>query len=200
MIERRPILVTLGVMAAAFGAVLVALVVLDRSDSGTAPIETTRVAAGDIVLRGDEAVAGFLADFERSIDATFRIVAEYTREVDTGLSVTNRFALIQRPPRQLIRTITGTEVGAFLNDSELRELTQLVTGDDSTYTVVGSADGCWHLVLREFVPASPLGTTTDYCFDEATGAPMLVHTSRAEGTDTMVTIEVYADVSDADFD
>ncbi len=206
MIERRPALVAIGVMAAAFGAVLAALVVVDRTGSDSTAAESpdtwsSVVPPGEaIVVRGTEAVAGFLADYERGIGATFRIVAEYTREVDTGASITNRFELIQRPPRQLIRSISGTETGAFLNKSEFREVTSLVTGPDSAYTVVGTLDGCWQLVLRELIPASPLGTTTDYCFDETTGAPMYIHTSRAEGTDTLVTIEVYATVSDTDFE
>ncbi|MCP5029568.1 MAG: hypothetical protein GY929_25130 [Actinomycetia bacterium] len=204
MIERRQILVTVAVMVVAFGAVLAALIVLTWGDSsdGAEPAGVTSLAppGDEVLVSGTKAAAGFLAAFRRSTESTFRIEVELTREVATGLSATSRFVLVQKPPRQLVRSMQGTEVGAFIGDRELHELTELVAGADSVYTVVGTVGGCWQLVLREFLPAAPLGTTTEYCFDEATGAPMYVHTSRAEGTDTMTTIMVTSEVADADFD
>ncbi|MCP3856342.1 MAG: hypothetical protein GY745_12350 [Actinomycetia bacterium] len=203
---RRQTLATVGVMAVAFATVLAALLVLNRDDATNATAASPNSTAAlfdpgdEVTIRGSAAVDGFLADYERSLDSTFRILADISREVDTGASISNRFELVQRPPRQVVRTITGTEVGALLSDQERAELTALVTGADSTYTVVGTAAGCWQLVLREFIPAAPLGTITEYCFDEATGAPMYIHTSRAEGTDTMVTIEVTGEVTDTDFE
>ena len=141
MNERRVNLVAVGAMAVAFVVVLSALVVLARGDDSIAEVDagtqsTLTDPGGDVVLRGGEAVATFLAEFERSTDSTFKIVAELTREVDTGASITNRFEVVQRPPRQFIRSISGTEQGAIVSDAQFDEVTTLVSGVDSMYTVV----------------------------------------------------------------
>lgn len=172
----------------------------------------------------DEAAAGFLAAWERSRTATYRVVSTFSRATPTGEAVVATSTIVQRPPDRLVAqggAVTGwldgrrrvcdtTPDGVRCQEldagggwaaevaSGLDLLTGYVTGPTPLYRVAVDDEGCFRLRLARAVLAPPYGTRAQWCFDAATGAVARLEVERREGTDLVVADEIDPRVTDAD--
>jgi hypothetical protein len=89
-------------------------------------------------------------------------------------------------------------------EDQLASLRGYVTGDDPLYEVtadLGTDVGdCFELALAHRIVAPPLGITSRYCFDPETGAPTDTHVEAVEAVDDVHTLQLEAEVTDADLD
>jgi hypothetical protein len=180
----------------------------------------------------EDPIPAFLDAWARSQSATFRTVADFTRESkSTGAVLTRRIVVAQRPPDRLRvdnagatglvdgRRVTctyGEDEALHCDDAEARvtyeqqaerqldTIRGYVTDDPALYTVeadLGTDDGdCFDLGLAIEMVAPPLGVRSRYCFDPETGAPTLSRVESVEAVDTVRTIQVQDEVTDADLD
>ena len=97
------------------------------------------------------------------------------------------------------------EVGGDFDEAlgdELAVLRTYVEGDAPLYRVeedpVDGAQVCFDLRLDRPIVAPPYGERARFCFDDETGAPVLVRVERVEATDLTEATEVRSEVRDAD--
>ena len=79
-------------------------------------------------------------------------------------------------------------------------LRALTTGPLAAYEVRWGDDGCFQLELRARILNPPYGEDATLCFDAATGAPRSTLIHRTQSTDTRRTLNLRAEVTDADLD
>ena len=164
----------------------------------------------------------FLDAWERSLTGTYAVTQRVDRRLVSGRSFSSEVRLVQRPPDRIREGSAGTEGQvdgrrfgcvpdggcrfggiarpyAEVVDEQMDLMRALVTGTRAAYAVRRGEDGgCFLLVLRGRVLVPPYGEDATFCFDEETGAPVSSVVHRAEATDTTTTIELRADVRDAD--
>lgn len=169
----------------------------------------------------------FLDAYERSRQATFALARTFTRTFPDGRSLAYDERLVQAPPDDRLLIGAGTASGRLdgrilrcavtpaganrcfqgaeaepWDDEVAREvddLGSLVLGPDRAYDVEsGPDDGCFTLVLAIEVLAPPYGERAVFCYDETTGAPTRIEIHRAEASDVRETVELRAEVTEAD--
>jgi hypothetical protein len=210
-----------GLLAAAATAT-VGLVGRDAAPAAGVPGPPTSAAvtpAGS----GDDAVAPFLAAWERAASGTFVVRSTFERRLAGGQAMSAESVLAQRPPDRLLRqggTVTGRLAGRQVACAEVEgdpvpcadagpappwpdqvaaevaAVRRLVTGVSPRYAVESVADGCFRLRLRVWQPAPPYGTRSTFCFDPATGAPTRTEVARPEATDVTTATDISAPTSE----
>jgi hypothetical protein len=187
------------------------------------------IGAPPTVQRGPRAAQDFVDAWHRSQTATYVVDAAVTRTLPNGQQINWEQHEVRRPPERLmvgLGTVEGRlgdhlvrcasdpsgnsrctqsapddtfadEVAA--DTAELRR--ELI--DDSLYTVVdfGEDHGthCYRLDLAKQFPSPPYGTSALFCFDVATGAPVLTVVEQPESTTrTVASRPIRGDVTDAD--
>jgi hypothetical protein len=175
------------------------------------------------------ATPAFIEAYERSRTGTYAIVEIFERRLVDGRTFNTEITTAQRPPNRLVTsgtTIEGEVDGervacARAGDTEegdlgcrrapvtqsfaarVREevdlLRALVTGRLAAYAVRWADGGCFEMRLRARILNPPYGEDATLCFDAATGAPRSTLIHRTQSTDTRTTVDLRADVTDADF-
>lgn len=205
---------------------LIALGVLDDEPGGPAVPTDETGGAGDRAAdeggpRAEDADA-FLAAFERSRLGTFVVESTLERTFPGGTGFTAETSVAQDPPDRLERSLGSvtarlgddvtlcriTETGRYrctagraersyrdLVDDEVEALATYLGGDLPLYSVTADGD-CFDLAQMRPLPAPPYGTAARFCFDDETGALVLLRIERDEAVDvteaTSVTGEVRA--------
>ena len=172
-----------------------------------------------------DAVADFLAAYERSRTATFVVEQTFARTAPDGRSITYERRLVQRPPDdrllvgggnaegrldgRVVRCSTAPDGSAVCQQgppadrydeevaAEVGELRRYLT---ELYFLSPGDPGCWVLELVEEFPSPPYGEEATFCFDAATGAPTLLEVVRPEATDVTEAVAVRSTVTAADLD
>jgi hypothetical protein len=166
----------------------------------------------------------FLAAWERSREATFRMEADFLRTGSSGAQLADDLLIVQRPPDRL--TVDGdgatglvdgqrigcaarpdgrlrcnqAEAGVTYDEevaNQLETLSSYVAGDSLLYRVRDEG-ACFQLDLARDIPAPPLGTLATYCFDEEIGALTLTRIERPEAVDETTAVALTGTVTDAD--
>ena len=177
-------------------------------------------------VTGQEAVDEFLAAWRASRLGTYVAETTFEREAPNG-TLTAPGRIVQRPPDRIVEQFGGVDgrlAGKVLRcatdpagryactqeagagdyeedvDRELATLASYFVEPKPLYRVSGDGHGCFRLALSLAFPSAPYGDGAQFCFDEATGAPLLTRIVREEGTDTTRTTTVRADVTDEDLE
>jgi hypothetical protein len=187
------------------------------------------VLGEDDEVTGEAAAQALLADYTRSLDATYRIEGEFTRTMPDERELSSGLLVVQRPPDRLQRSLGSTsgvvggrlvncgpsgEGGAYdcapgalaepfeaRRAQQLEGLEQYVTGDGRVYDVVAHGDRCYELRGRRFEPTASFGLGAELCFDGPTGALRRLQVEREGGAvDELLGVVVTGTVTDADFD
>ena len=176
---------------------------------------------------GPKATQAFLDAWQRSQQGTFVVEYRFTRVVAGGRGFEGKTRLAQRPPDRLfvglgtvdgridghkidcatepggdVRCFPGATVGAY-DDEVAREIDRLrhyVEGDLPLYRTSWTWNGCFALALARNLPAAQYGMRATFCFDDRTGAQVLVEVVRPEGTDRSIATSLRAGVTDSDFE
>jgi hypothetical protein len=208
----RPLAVVAGLMVGALAAVVVVGVggIGDRAAPAPAP----------------EATGDFIAAFQRSIEGTYVVEADYRRVLDDGRTMDSATFVAQRPPDRIERQfggITGTVNGKQVNCSTATEgqfkcgvsaaapdpvqvrqqqmdNLQSYFAAPALYRVVRSGADCFELTQMRAYPTAPYGSRARICFDEATGAIRFLEEHLDGAVDTLDAVTIRGQVSDQDFD
>lgn len=185
------------------------------------PGDTGDEAADEAVRRAEDAEA-FLEAFERSRLGTFVVESTLQRTFPGGSGFTAESSVAQDPPDRLERSLGSvtarlgsditlcrvTDAGRYrcttgraersyrgLVADEVEVLATYLGGDLPLYAVTADGD-CFDLDQVRPLPAPPYGTAARFCFDDETGALVLLRVERDEAVDlteaTSVTAEVRA--------
>jgi hypothetical protein len=195
------------------------------------------VAAAVLILGGSfdgrvtpvvvpDASPAFIAAFQRSLEGTYAVEADYTRTLSDGRTLKSNVFVAQRPPDSIRRQfggIAGTvaghtvscsaEVGGQFHCSASRvapdsaatinqEMANLRTyfASPALYLVARSTADCFKLTQNRPAVTLPYGSAATFCFDRPTGAVRIL-TQRLEGaTDRLEATLVRGEVTAADFD
>jgi hypothetical protein len=152
------------------------------------------------------------------------VVLRFERRTTAGRSLVSEVRIAQRPPDRLAtglgsidarrdgrRLACATGADGKLRcrdggpappygqevDAEVALLRGYFSGPNPLYRV-RAGGGCYALDLLVSMPAPPYGRRARFCFDPATGAPVVSVVVRAEATDRQQAVEVRAVVGDAD--
>ncbi|HUW02043.1 MAG TPA: hypothetical protein VMW08_06820 [Acidimicrobiales bacterium] len=151
---------------------------------------------------GEEASTSFLQHWERYRGATYAAQTVFTRERTGGSSLRAEGLRVQRPPDELIVSLSDAELrtdegvtrcvgGVDAEDTrcfgpttgvpyeervraELDALASYFVGPEPLYEVTEREDGCFALDQVRPLPIAPYGRRATFCFDDATGALMRV--------------------------
>ena len=205
-------------LAGVLAGSLVAAVVLG---AGWAPDRT------DEFRTDPEAVAGFLASWERSRTGTYRLESSFRRTVEGRSGIASTQEVVQRPPERLVSQggsvearvggrlvscATGPDDQLQCRDrgpappyedevaEELETLEDYVRDDRRPPYFVDRVDGCFRLRLAVELPAASrtYGETARFCFDPETGALLRSVVTRAASEDVTEMVELSAEVDDRD--
>lgn len=173
-------------------------------------------------------VDAFLVAWERSLTGTWAMTAVFTRTAPGVRVEPLPARMAQRPPDRLsaqFGSIEGRLGGRIVGcapgpdgalhcrdggpapafdvevDAEVDRLAKMLGRAGSEfplYEVADEGSGCFSLALVFDLPAPPYGTGARFCFDAATGAPVLVEVRRAEATDRRVASQLRAALTDED--
>jgi hypothetical protein len=177
-------------------------------------------------LTGEPAAQSFLDAWERSRLGTYVVESTFRREhPDGSFSASTR--IVQRPPDRLsiglggvegtldghiLRCATdtsgdfecfdGPEAGDYREqvDKEIENLEGAVRGSRPLYLVESDGPGCFRLVLALAFPSPPYGDSARFCFDDDTGATVLIEIRRGDAVDTTTAISVRSEVTEADLE
>ena len=204
-----------GVAGAVVGSVVALALVLGGALDG----RVTRAPGAD-------ASAEFLAAYQRSLEGTYVVLADFTRRLDSGATLTSSAMVAQRPPDVIRRQFGGlsgtvggktvgctTEVdGTFLCSpaadappfeetvrTSVETMTSYFTDTPPLYRAVRYGSDCFELIQNRPSAVLPYGSQARFCFDEATGA-VKVLIERLEGAiDSFEATEIRGGVSPQDF-
>lgn len=208
----------IGVVAGAvIGALgVAALVAADWPPTAEGPPPETAAAA-----------RRFVDAWRRSRESTWVLDGRFERVTTAGKRLATDVHIAQRPPDRVV-TGLGT-IDARVGDSRLacapddagqvhcrragvarpyaedvadvvRNLRSYVLGPGRFYAVSEDGRWCFRVRLIRRVLSPPYGEHARFCFDPATGAPVLSEIARTEGRDRTVAIRVKAAPTAADLD
>lgn len=172
-----------------------------------------------------EATQEFIAAFQRSLDSTYVVRANFTRTLESGRTLESSTFVAQRPPDRIERQfggITGTVAGhqimcsgatggafhcgpaAAATDANATLAQQLVNlrsyfADPALYRVVRADDECFELTQIRPLALAPYGSSATMCFDPPTGAMRYLTQTLEGATDTFEAFEIRPFASDQDF-
>lgn len=220
--------VAAGVVAGGLAAVAVVASGALDDDGGDAVTTATRLdAAGEAEQRAADAEA-FVAAYERSRTGTYVVSSTFRRTFPSGTSFTSETTVAQRPPDRVERSLgsvtarvdgrvvlcSTTATGRYrcrqgrsersyrsIVEREVEALRGYVEGDVPLYSVTADDEGeraCFDLEQVRPLPAPPYGTTARFCFDDGTGALVMLRVERDEAVDLTEATEVRATVRDRD--
>ena len=204
-----------GVAGAVLGSIVAVVLVLGGALDG-------RVASGP----APDASAEFLAAYQRSLEGTYVVHADFTRRLDSGAVLTSSALVAQRPPDTIRRQfggITGTVAGSIVScsteaggtfhcapvaDAPPYEDTVRQSVDTMTsyfadpvplYRAVRYGSDCFELIQNRPSAVLPYGSQARFCFDDGTGAVRLL-IERLEGAiDTFEATDIRSGVGAQDF-
>ena len=184
-----------------------------------------RITAGP----SPDASAPFLAAYQRSLEGTYAVRAEFTRRLDSQATLTSEALVAQRPPDSIRRQfggITGTISGSIITcATEVGGTFHCAPGGDAPafadtvrqsvdtmtsyfavtpeapalYRAVRYGDDCFELIQNRPSAVLPYGSQARFCFDEATGAVRLLIEKLEGSIDTFEATEIRSSVSPQDF-
>jgi hypothetical protein len=211
-LPRLPLLGTIGGIAVGV-AVAAVLITGGHFDGRVTPVPVP------------DASEAFVTAFQRSIEGTYVVEADYTRVLTDGRTLRSRALVAQRPPDSVRRQfggITGTVAGRTVTcSSELggqfhcggsapapdptatmqQEMDNLRSyfAPPALYRATSAGTDCFKLTQDRPSAVLPFGSAAKFCFDPGTGAIRIL-TQRLEGaTDTFEATLVRGEVTDADF-
>lgn len=175
---------------------------------------------------GADASAEFLAAYQRSLEGTYVVQADFTRRLDSGATLTSSAMVAQRPPDTIRRqfggisgTIGGKIVGCTTEpdgtfhcspaadappfeetvQQSVETMTSYFTEAPPLYRAVRYGSDCFELIQNRPSAILPYGSQARFCFDDATGA-IKVLIERLEGAiDSFEATEIRGSVSPQDF-
>ena len=174
-----------------------------------------------------EAVAGFLASWERSRTETYRLESSFRRTVEGRSGIASTQEIVQRPPERLVSQsgsvearldgrlvscATGPDEELQCRDrgpappyedevaEELERLEGYVRDERRPPYFVDRVDGCFRLRLAIELPAASrtYGETARFCFDPETGALLRSVVTREGSEDVTEMVALTDEVDDRD--
>jgi len=193
------------------------------------------IAAGVVVAGGGldgrmtpvpvvDASDAFVAAFQRSLEGTYVVEADYTRVLTDGRTLKTRAFVAQRPPDSIRRqfggisgTVAGhlvscsTDVGHFhcgpsvpapdpaaTNAASIQTLRSYFVAP-ALYQATHDGRDCFKLSQARPSTVLPYGSQARFCFDPDTGAVRILSQHLEGATDTLEATLVRGTVTDADF-
>ena len=175
---------------------------------------------------GADASAEFLAAYQRSLKGTYAVKATFTRQLDSGATLSSNALVAQRPPDSIRRQfggITGTIQGHVVSCStevdgtfhcspaadapsfeetvqqSVETMTSYFTDTPPLYRAVRYGDDCFELIQNRPSALLPYGSQARFCFDEATGAIRLLIERKEGAIDTFEATDIRGSVTATDF-
>ncbi|MGZ4785123.1 MAG: hypothetical protein ACXV5S_05595 [Acidimicrobiales bacterium] len=201
------------------GAVVGSLVAVALVMGGALDDRVPKVPAPD-------ASAEFLAAYQRSLEGTYVVRADFTRRLDSGATLRSNALVAQRPPDSIRRQFGGisgtigghlvtcsTEDGGGFHCSpsadappyeetvqqSVQTMTSYFTETPALYRAVRYGADCFELIQNRPSAVLPYGSQARFCFDEATGAVKEL-IERLEGAiDTFEATDIRGSVTAGDF-
>lgn len=186
-----------------------------KAQSTVVPVAVTRAATRD-----------FISAWTRMVNGAWLVESNHTRTLKNGQTATFTVRDIQSPPDYLDVSATETNgsVGGRLyvcaSDNQgsvtgcrdngpavpfealaqrkLSAVQNAVLGADATYDVADVGAGCYRVFVKAGKTTNVWGNSTKFCFDAATGAPVLTRIETDEGLAETTAIKV-VEPSPADF-
>jgi len=175
-----------------------------------------------------DATEPFMAAFQRSLDGTYYVQANYTRTLTDGRQLTSRSLVVQRPPDSLRRqfgsisgtvdskvvTCSGTTGGttgdfhcgpsvAAPDPAQTRQTTldnlRTYFADPAVYRVTADGPDCFELTQNRPSTSLPYGSEARFCFDPDTGAIRLLREKLDGATDQFEATLIRGQVTGSDF-
>jgi hypothetical protein len=213
--------VLLAAAGIALGAVVgvVAVGVGGGSSGDPAPSDESTAEPNDLAVS-----EAFFEAWWRSRTGTYRADGTFERTLADGSTLSSSRVLVQRPPDVLVLQsgeVRGTLDGAYLRCTvdpegnqrctsagtaaehravvrgELDRFAGLLQGADPLYRLTDE-DGCFVFQRRRAIDPAPYGDEARMCFDDASGAMVLLRLERDGVVDEVVVTSVRASVTDAD--
>lgn len=211
------------ILLAAAAAVTVASLVV-------VALVVTGVVGKDRTVRGEEAVEGLVAAWERYRMGTFAVESEWRRTmVADERTLYSATFLAQRPPDRIQRQhgavrgqvdgspiYCGTEPDGDYRctpaarpapdyrttvDGELEAWRSYVAGPVPLYEITSDGGECFELrLLRVEYADPPYGLAAELCFDEATGALRYLRRELPTAVEEQEAIEIRTEVTPLDFE
>jgi hypothetical protein len=173
-----------------------------------------------------DASGPFLAAYQRSLEGTYVVRADFTRRLDSGATLSSSALVAQRPPDSIRRqfggisgTVSGhlvacsTEEGGGFHcgpaadapdyEETVRQSVETMgsyfTGTPPLYRAVRYGPDCFELIQNRPSAVLPYGSQARFCFDQATGAIRLLIEKLEGAVDTFEAVEIRGTVTAADF-
>jgi len=207
------------VLGGVAGAVVGSVVALALVLGGALDDRVPKVPAAD-------ASAEFLAAYQRSLEGTYVVHADFTRRLDSGAILTSSAMVAQRPPDTLRKqfggisgTVNGHIVGCTTKpdggfhcsptadappfeqtvQQSVQTMTSYFTETPPLYRAVRYGKDCFELIQNRPSAVLPYGSQARFCFDEVTGAVTTLIEKLEGAVDTFEATEVRGSVTPEDF-